>query len=113
MSKRRILDVLVEDYVSLSGLLDYHNPDGLIEVMKMYKERYAGRDIYFHTTYCGYDGGSELSIRERREENDEEFNARIQEETRVKEKQKKTKATRDAKERAEYERLKKKYEESE
>ena len=109
MSKRKILDVEVNDYIDFYDVLDGKTPDQVVESMKYYQEQYAGRDIYFDIQSYGYDGGKDLKLRERRPETDKEYEKRIAEEKKEKEKVKATKALKEAKERAEYERLKKKF----
>ena len=110
MSDRLIVDVKVEDcYVDFGDVIDGRTPDDIIDVMKYYKERFEDRDIYFSIERYGYDGGKELVIRERRLENDKEYDRRIAEEKRTKEHKKKLKAAKEAEELAQYLKLKKKF----
>jgi hypothetical protein len=109
MSKRKILDVEVNDYIDFYDVLDQKTPAQVVESMSYYLEKYAGRDVYFDIQSYGYDGGKELKLRERREENDKEFNKRIAEETKAKAKAKEDKKTKEAKEFLEYQRLQKKF----
>ena len=109
--KRKIVDVKVDDcYVDLYDIIDGRTPASIIEVMTHYQQRFAGRDVYFDIESYGYDGGKELVLRERREETDREYYKRLEQEQKIKEKIKKTKAQKEAKDLAEYERLKKKFE---
>ncbi len=111
MSKRQILDVAVQDcYVDFYDVIDSRTPTEIIKVMEYYRERFKNRDVYFSIESYGYDGGKELKLRERREENDKEFNKRLAEEKKVKEAKKKLKADKEARDLAEYERLRKKFE---
>ena len=110
MSKRKMLDVEVNAYVDFYDILDGKTPDQIIEAAESFKKEFEGRDIYFDIQSYGYDGGKELKLRERRLENDKEFEKRIAEEKKLKEIKKRNKADSEAKELAEYERLKKKFE---
>ena len=110
MSKRKILDVKLEEYIDFYDVLDGKSPAQVVEAMNYYSERFAGRDVYFSVDSYGYDGGKELTVRERREENDKEFAKRTADEKKERENKKASKAVKDAKERAEFERLKKKFE---
>jgi hypothetical protein len=109
MSKRKILDVEVNDYIDFYDVLDGKTPDGVVEAMKYYQEHYKGRDIYFDIQSYGYDGGKELKLRERRPETDKEFEKRTQAEKKERAVKREAKAVKEARERAEYERLKKKF----
>jgi len=111
MSKRKNLDVRVNDidYIDFYDVLDGKSPDGVVETMKDWQERFAGRDVYFHVKRYEYDGDMAVELRERREETDKEYNKRIAEEKKVKDKAKESKKLKEAKELAEYERLKKKF----
>ena len=111
MSKRLILDVEYRDcYVDFYDVIDGHTPDEIIEKMQYYKERFKGHDVYFSVESYGYDGGKELRLRERREETDKEFDKRMAEVAKEKAAKKKQKADKDARELAEFMRLKKKFE---
>lgn len=109
VEQRRILDVEAKDIYVDFDEFDGKTPAQIIEGMQYYIDKEHGRDLYFHIESYGYDGGKELKMRERRLENDREFNKRIAEEKKVKDKAKADKAAKEAKELAEYERLKKKY----
>jgi len=109
MSKRKILDVVVDEYVDFYDVLDSKTPDQVVEAMKYYQEKYVGRDIYFDIQSYGYDGGKELKIRERREENDKEYEKRLGEEKKERARKKQTKAEKEAKEFLEFQRLQKKF----
>ena len=111
MSKRLILDVEYRDcYVDFHDVIDGRTPDEIIELMKYYKERFSGHDVYFSVEGYGYDGGKELKLRERREETDREFDKRMADEKKAKDAKKKLKADKEARELAEFMRLKKKFE---
>ena len=109
MNKRKILDVDANLYVDFDEF-DGKTPEQIIETMKVYAVDYPGRDLYFHIHRYGYDGGKELTLRERRLENDKEFNARIAAEKKAKDAKRQLKADKEAKELAEFIRLKKKFE---
>jgi hypothetical protein len=109
MTERKIVDVRVCEYVDFYDILDGKTPDQIIEAAENFKKEYEGRDIYFDIQSYGYDGGKELTLRERRLETDKELALRIKAEEKVKAKAKETKAVKEAKERKEYERLKKKF----
>ena len=108
-SKRIIVDVESDLYVDFDEF-DGKTPDQIIETMKDYAIAYPGRDFYFHIHRYGYDGGKDLTLRERRLENDKEFNDRIKAEKKAKEEKVQKKADKEAKELAEFIRLKKKFE---
>jgi hypothetical protein len=108
MSKRKILDVEANEYVDFCEF-DGRTPEEIIERMKALREEMGNRDVYFDIEHYGYDGGKELKLRERREETDKEYNARLAVEAKTKAKNKADKAAKEAKELAEYERLKKKF----
>ena len=108
--KRQIVDVKVNDYIDFYDVLEGKSPDQVVEAMKYYQEQYAGRDIYFSVESYGYDGGKELVLRERREENDKEYNKRLIEEAKEQAAKKQSKAMKEARELAEFMRLKKKFE---
>ena len=110
MSKaRKILDVEANEYVDFYEF-DGKTPEEIIERMKALRAEMGERDVYFYINHYGYDGGKELTLRERREENDKEYDARIKSEDKARAKAKADKAAKEAKERAEFERLKKKFE---
>lgn len=105
-----MLDVEIAEYVDFYDVLDGKTPDQVVEAMKYYQDKYAGRDVYFDIQPYGYDGGKDLKLRERRLENDKEFEKRVAEEKKAKAKAKEAKATKEAKEFLEYQRLQKKFE---
>jgi hypothetical protein len=108
MSKK-VLDVdanLYADFCEFDG----KTPEQIIENMQIFRAEYPERDLYFYINNYGYDGGKELTLRERRLETDKEYNTRLAEEAKAKAKEKESKANKEAKELAEYERLKKKFE---
>jgi hypothetical protein len=109
MSKRKILDIEAREYVDFDEI-DGKTPEEVIERMKAMRAEMGQRDVYFHIRNYGYDGGKELTLRERREETDKEYNKRIAEEKKDKLKAKEAKALKEAKELAEFMRLKKKFE---
>ncbi len=107
--KKIIIDVESNLYVDFDEF-DGKTPEQIIETMKTYAFHYPDRDLYFHINHYGYDGGKELEMRERRLENDKEFNKRIAEEKKSKDLKQQQKADKEAKELAEFLRLKKKFE---
>jgi hypothetical protein len=109
MSKKLILDCEAKEYVDFDEF-DMKTPEEIIERMKALRTEMGGRDIYFYFESYGYDGGKNITLRERREETDKEFEKRIAEEKKVKAKAKEAKALKEAKELAEFMRLKKKFE---
>lgn len=110
MSKeRKMLDVKVNDYIDFYDVITEKSPDQVIEAMERFKAEYAGRDVYFDIQSYGYDGGKELVLRERRLENDREYEKRMAEEKKGREAKKKTKADKEARELAEFMRLSKKF----
>ena len=110
MSKRQIVDVEVRDcYVDFYDVIDGGTPEQIIEKMEYYRQRFKDRDIYFSVESYGYDGGKELKLRERRPETDKEYEKRMAEAKKAADVKKKQKADKEAKELAEYERLKKKF----
>lgn len=106
--ERKIIDEEVNEYWDF-GVIDGKTFTQVIEEMEICKAEYAGRDVYFSVDSYGYDGGKELKLRERRLETDKEFEKRIVEETKAKAKEKDAKATKEAKEFLEYQRLQKKF----
>lgn len=100
MSKK-VLDVDADIYADF-GEFDGNTPEQIIENMVAFRTEYPGRDLYFHINHYGYDGGKEMTIRERRLETDKEYNKRLSEEEKAKAKEKEAKATKEAKEFLEY-----------
>lgn len=110
MSQRKFVDVPLKDYIGFDDVLDGKTPDQVIEAMRDYKNQYAGRDIYFDIESYGYDGGKELHLRERRLETDKEYEKRQAAEALEESKKRAAARKKKDKEYAEYERLKKKFE---
>jgi hypothetical protein len=108
MTKRKMVDVNIA-LESFYNVLDQMTPGEVIERMKELQAGYPGRYVYFNVSSYGHSDGKELELWERREETDKEFNKRIAEESKIKVKQKETNALKEAKELAEYQRLKKKF----
>lgn len=111
MSERKIVDVELKDYIDFDDVLDGKTPDQVIEAMAYYKEQYDGRNIYFYLESYGYDGGKELKLRERRLETDKEYEKRMAAEALEQSKKRAAARKKKDKEYAEYQRLKKKFEE--
>ena len=109
MSKRKIVDVEVKEYVDFDEF-DGKTPEEIIERMKAFRTEMNDRDVYFYINHYGYDGGKELKLRERREETDKEYEKRIAEEEKVRAKKRADEKKKKDREYAEYERLKKKFE---
>ena len=107
MSKK-VLDVDADIYCDFDDF-DDKTPEQIIENMVAFRAEYPGRDLYFHINRYGYDGGKEMTMRERRFETDREYNKRLAEEAKAKAKEKEAKATKEAKEFLEYQRLQKKF----
>lgn len=111
MNERKIVDVACDDfYVDFYDVLEQKTPDEIIEAMQDFKREFGDRDIYFFINHYGYDGGKELTLRERRAETDKEYQKRMALEKKARDAKKAAKSSKEAKERAEYERLKKKFE---
>ena len=109
MSKRKIINVKIGTE-SFYDMLDQMTPAEVTKRMEELQAGYPGRHVYFNVSPYGYDGGLDLELWESREENDKEFNKRIAEEKKAKDVKKKQKADKEARELAEYERLRKKFE---
>lgn len=108
VEKRLIVDVEAREYVDFDEI-DGKTPEEVIERMKAMRAEMGSRDVYFHINRYGYDGGKELTLRERREETDKEYAKRLAEEKKDRESKKASKAAKEAKEFAEYQRLQKKF----
>ena len=109
MSDRKVVTKKVGDvYADYSDLFDGQTPDEIIKTMTEFKGLYPNRDLYFRFEPYGYDGGVDLFVYERRLENDAEYLERMEIEAKAKDKAK----AKEAKELAEYKRLKAKYESS-
>ncbi len=109
MSKRKIVCESLGSE-SFYDILDGKTPEQVIEHMQGLRTYYGTRDVYFDIQSYGYDGGKELYMYERRLETDKEYDKRLSEEKKVRVKAKEAKALKEAKELAEYERLRKKFE---
>ncbi len=109
MSKRKIVCESLGSE-SFYDILDSKTPEQVIQRMQEVRAYYGDRDVYFDIQSYGYDGGKELYMYERRLETDKEYDKRLAEEKKVKAKAKDAKALKEAKERAEFMRLKKKFE---
>lgn len=109
MKKRLIIDSKLDEYIDFYDVLEGKTPDQVVEAMRYYQEKFAGRDVYFDINTYGYDGGKELQLRERREETDKEYEKRMDQEKKEREIKKANKALKDAKEFAEFQRLQKKF----
>lgn len=94
---------------SFYDILDQKTPEEVIEGMQGFIQHYSGRKVSFNVAPYGYDGGMELELYEHRLETDKEYEKRLAEEKKEREKKKKAKADKDARDLAEYERLKKKF----
>lgn len=108
VEKRLILDCEAKEYVDFDEF-DMKTPEEIIERMKALRAEMGGRDVYFYFESYGYDGGKNITLRERREETDKEYAKRISEQEKAKAKEKETKAAKEAKEFAEFQRLQKKF----
>ena len=86
-----------------------YTPDDVIAQMRRLKSIYPGRDIYFELEFYGHDGGTSITLWERRAETDKEYAARLKKEEKDALAKEKLKAKQEEQERKEYLRLKKKY----
>lgn len=109
MTKRKILDVEAREYVDFDEF-DMKTPEEVIERMKALRAGVGDRDVYFYISHYGYDGGKELTLRERREETDTEYNKRLAEEKKDRERKKAATQAKKDREYGEYMRLKAKFE---
>jgi len=110
MKKRKILDVIARDCIQIDDIFDGHTPHDIIDHMEDIKQQFKDRHVYFSVAHDIYDGDMYLELRECREENDQEYEQRLATEQKIKEKKKKKKIDDESRELAEYERLKKKFE---
>ena len=108
MTKRKTVNVRLGEE-SFYDILDQRTPEEVMERMKELQAGYPDRHVYFNVSGYGYDGGMNLELWESREETDKEFNKRVAEEK--KEREKKAAATKAKKDKefAEYVRLQKKF----
>ena len=108
MTKRKTVNVRLGEE-SFYDILDQRTPEEVIERMKELQAGYPDRHVYFNVSGYGYDGGMNLELWESREETDKEYNKRVAEEKRERDRKRAaTKAKKD-KEFAEYVRLQKKF----
>lgn len=110
MTDRKFVDVECDDIqTDYYDLFNNKTPDEIIELMNEFKDNYPNRDLYFRFVRYGYDGGVELFVNERRKENDKEYKDRMEQDEKSSNKLK----AKEAKELAEYKRLKAKYQDIE
>ena len=109
MTKRKIVTESLGTE-SFYEILDNMTPEQVIQRMKKFREYYGDRDVYFDVQSYGYDGGKELYMYERREENDKEYNARIAREQKERASKKAAAQAKKDREYGEYMRLKAKFE---
>jgi len=105
---REFVEVKI-DTLSFTELLDDKSVEQVIQEVRAIEEQYTGRSMFFRVEPYGYDGGLELKLWERRLETDWEYEKRLSDERQIKERSKAKKLAAEAKDRAEYERLKKKF----
>ena len=108
VEKRLALDVEAKYYVDFDDF-DGKTPEEIIETMKALRAEVGDADVYYYIESYGYDGGKTLKLRQRRLENDKEYEKRMAEEKKFKAKAREDKAAKEAKEFAEYQRLQKKF----
>ena len=125
MSKKRVLDR--RDQIDIVDLFDGRSLDDVIldlqSRLHAYEEEIFTHDkeMKFEVEHYGYDGGMELYVRVQRWETDKEYDRRVAKEWAAKEKARKARETKkqrarqelfakEADERAEYERLRAKFE---
>ena len=125
MTKKRVLDR--RDHVDIVDLFDQRSLDDVIldlqSMLHDYEEEIFTHDkeMKFEVEHYGYDGGQELYVRVQRWETDKEYAKRQGQEAAAKEKARKARETKKARarqelfakeadERAEYERLRAKFE---
>lgn len=109
MSARKIVSVELGTE-SFYDILDQKTPEQVIEEMKSFMRMYEGRNISFNVAPYGYDGGLELELWEQREETDKEYSTRQAKEKLERDRKKAASKAKKDKEFAEYERLRKKFE---
>jgi hypothetical protein len=100
---KKIISKKVPLSYGLYDILDSRSPDEAIDIINSIKEVYKGRDVRFVVQGDMYDDGLDLYLFEYRLETDEEYEARLEKE----------RISRDSareRNRAEYERLKKLFE---
>jgi hypothetical protein len=108
MTERKLIEIESEE-VDIADLFDQQSVSDVIEKLKKLEDSWLDRAdkegyfVKFGTGRCGYDLGLILELQVCREETDEEYHSRL-------EKTEKVRKAKEAKERAQYERLKKKFE---
>ena len=106
-SDRRIIKEYLEN-IDIEDLLN-GTPIELINRIKATQDKYKDRDIYFYADQDIYDGRYEIALWETRLEMDKEYADRLKNEAKYIKAQSKIKEKKEANERKEYERLKKKF----
>lgn len=104
---RKMITVTVKE-LDIAALLDRVTPDGVIAAMRDIQSLYSGRDIHFVVKRY-YDDMIELELMENRLENDKEFKKRMKIEAEENARNKSAREKKEVRERAQYERLKKKF----
>lgn len=109
MSKRKIITESLGSE-SFYDILDGKTPEQVIQRMQELREYHGDHDVYFDVQSYGYDGGLELYLYQRREENDREYNTRVAKEKLERAKKKMAAQSKKDKEYGEYLRLRAKFE---
>lgn len=126
MSKERLRVVDRKEYVSLFDLLDeddFFDVKQKLDKLEAMVDYGRGEEAKFKVEPYGYDGGVELYLEIYRDETDAEYDKRMEKNAKAKEKARKARETKkeraravlmesEAAERAEYERLRAKFEET-
>ena len=126
MSKERLRVVDRKEYVSLFDLLDedaFFDVKQKLDKLEAMVDYGRGEEAKFKVEPYGYDGGVELYLEIYRDETDAEYDKRMEKNAKAKEKARKARETKkeraravlmesEAAERAEYERLRAKFEEA-
>lgn len=102
-------EIVSFDKSPLLDLLDGNTPDQVIEIMQAIKQKYINREVYFIESYIGNDGEKTVSLFEQRLENDKEYSTRLAKEQKSAERKKSKQHEKEEKDRAEFERLRKKF----
>lgn len=127
MSKERLRVLGQVDALDIGELIDGKTIEEVLMSLQALQGKYEpmilgkGYDVRFEIDYYGYDGGFDVSLHVYRDENDKEYEARMKQEEKERErkriaKEKKQERARkilmetEAAEKAEYERLRAKYE---
>jgi hypothetical protein len=113
--KRKIIEALVPGYTGvnlLSDLLDNKTPRQVIDFLQKIEEQYAGRDVFFCSTihYSHDESYTVVNLWEHRLETDKEYENRLATQHLVNQTKQLAKDRAEKDERAQYERLKKKFE---